>query len=278
MKFTQLVATSGIVLLLFGCNSAENKLTVINSESFPEKQVQLDGAMQARLVADTLFIGTDPDVQDQNAWPEKLDEMLNLAEKVQQTKSDSTWSILLSDWDNFRMNTIGDDGLPFHQTHPATDSLQNMESAVLAQKWAGLNKKLLQLSGEVKFADALENVLYEPNIPVLSGKFLKSVIFTHIDDQIFVNVLGSSGIEHHHTTGGTVRLIQKTNFPESNEMTLTCECADTRYLDVYIRIPYWAVNPTVQYGNVKYVPHPGEYCLVSRKWKNGDEITVVLKN
>jgi DUF1680 family protein len=49
-------------------------------------------------------------------------------------------------------------------------------------------------------------------------------------------------------------------------------------MDVFIRIPSWAVNPTVTHGNVKYVAHPGEYCEVYRKWNNGDQIKVELKN
>jgi DUF1680 family protein len=61
-------------------------------------------------------------------------------------------------------------------------------------------------------------------------------------------------------------------------MTLTCETNDARYLDVYIRIPEWAVNPTVAHGNVKYVAHPGEYCQISRKWKDKDEFFIILKN
>jgi DUF1680 family protein len=61
-------------------------------------------------------------------------------------------------------------------------------------------------------------------------------------------------------------------------MTLKCESNDVRYLDVFIRIPEWAINPTVSYGNVKYVAHSGEYCQVSRKWHDGDEFRIVLKN
>ena len=83
---------------------------------------------------------------------------------------------------------------------------------------------------------------------------------------------------HHHTTGGTVKLTQRTDFPRSNIVTLTCETNDARYLDVFIRIPEWAVNPTVAHGNVKYVAHPGEYCQISRKWKDKDEFYIILKN
>ena len=136
----------------------------------------------------------------------------------------------------------------------------------------------MKFSGEIRFADVLEKLLYESKSPVLSEKLLKSVIYTRIYDQVFVNIIGSSSISYQHTTGGTVKLIQQTDYPEGNEMILKCECSDLRFMDVFIRIPSWAVHPSVTHGNVKYVANPGEYCEISRKWENGDEIKVVLKN
>jgi DUF1680 family protein len=124
----------------------------------------------------------------------------------------------------------------------------------------------------------MEKVLYDAEVPLLSADLLKSIIYTHIDDQIFVNIFGSSSLIHHHTTGGVIKLIQETSYPASNDITLKCETNDARFLNVFIRIPSWAVNPTVTHGNVKYVPHPGEYCQISRMWKDGDEIRILLKN
>jgi hypothetical protein len=196
------------------------------------------------------------------------------ARNVRKTRSDSAWISLSASWEDFRKNHIGPDGLPVFQA----DSLTDSQSKSISGKWAELNVSLLKLSGEVQFGDALEKMLYKSKVPVLSDKILKSVIYTYIDDQIFVNLIGSSNVNHHHTTGGTIKLIQKTDYPESNEITLKCECNDVRYLDLFIRIPAWAVNPTVTHGNVKYVPHPGEYCQISRKFNDGDEIQVRLKN
>lgn len=278
MKFSRLFAAVGITLFLFACNSGKNQLTVINSESFHEKQIQLDGQIQTRLLVDSLNPEASFDVLNQQAVGGKLDELVNLAEQVKQTKSDSLWVQFKAEWEDFRTKYVGKDGIPGDQSAGEIDSIAKAESELLAQKWADLNKNLLQFSGEGIFGDAIEQVLYNLDTPVLTDKFLKSIVFTHIFDQIFVNILASSTLEHYHTTGGTIKLIQKTNYPESNEMTLTSKCSDVRYLDVFIRIPSWAENPTVQLGNVKYVCHPGEYCQISRKWNDGDEITVRLKN
>lgn len=269
MRLTKLIVFILVTSFLFACGNDGNRLTVINFGSFAEKQITLDGPVMQRL-----SVGSEKDLQNQTPLQVKIDEMIFKAKNIRKTKSDSAWITLSASWEDFRKNHIGPDGLPVFQA----DSLTDSQSKSIYRKWAELNVSLLKLSGEVKFGDALEKILYKSKVPVLSEKFLKSVIYTYIDDQIFVNLIGSSSLNHYHTTGGTIKLIQKTDYPNGNEMTLKCECNDVRYLDLFIRIPAWAVNPTVALGNVKYVPHPGEYCQISRKWNDGDEIQVRLRN
>ncbi|MDP2335638.1 MAG: glycoside hydrolase family 127 protein [Bacteroidota bacterium] len=274
MKYLKQVALIWIASILFACGNDAYRLTVINSGPFAEKQITIDNSVMQQLLTDSLLVDQGLNVQESNTLSQKTEEMISLVNTVRETKSDSLWKTLSASWEDFRRNHVGPDGLPVVKA----DSLTDSQSKSIARKWAELNVNLLKLSGEVKFGDALEKMLYGSKVPVLSEKFLKSVIYTHIDDQIFINVIGSSSVNHHHTTGGTIKLIQKTDYPKSNEMILKCECDDVRYLDLFIRIPAWAVNPTVTHGNVKYVPHPGEYCQISRKWNDGDEIQVRLKN
>lgn len=270
MKLNQLIAISGIVWIFSSCGSGNSGLSVLNSQSFSETQISMDSRLIQRLSADTVA-----SVQDKNPLMLSIEDMISRAEKLKTNPADSGWTTLSTSWDDFRNRYTGADGILFKQSE---DSSTNAQNTIVLKKWAELNKRLLKFSGEVRFGDALERLLYEPKVPVLSEKFLKSAIYTHIDDQIFVNVIGSSSLNHYHTTGGTIKLIQVTDFPENNEMTLKCECADTRFLVVFIRIPSWAVNPTVTHGNVKYVARAGEYCEISRKWKNGDEFKIILKN
>jgi hypothetical protein len=274
MKFTQLMAIAGSILILFACKDNRYELTVINSGSFPDQQITLDGPIRQRLLAESPE--DSPEIlrlafaESQN----KLDELVSLGENLRHHPSDSLWMVLTSRWEDFRINYSGIHEWPVARE----DSLPVAGGADATRKWFELTGKLLKFSGEIRFADALEKLVYEQNAPVLSEKLLKPVFYTHRDDQIFINLIGSSSLTHLHTTGGTVKLIQLTDYPVGNEMVLKCECGDVRFLDVFVRIPSWAVNPTVSYGNVKYVARPGEYCEISRKWKNGDEIRVVLKN
>jgi len=264
MKIKRLSAIIGIAVFLISCGRSENGLNVIDSVSFPEKNITLDGTVAQRLLADSAV-----NTAEQNALSVKLGEMILAVEKLRKNQSDSLWSAVSAGWYSF-----GKDGLSVL----SADSLSDSKAKVIASKWADLNIALLKLSGEVRFGDAIEDLLYQFPRLVLTEHQLKSIIYTHIDDQIFINVFGSSSFNYQHTTGGNVKLIQRTDYPSGNEMTLTCEVGDVRYMDVFIRIPSWAVNPTVTHGNVKYVARPGEYCEIYRKWNNGDEIKVVLKN
>jgi hypothetical protein len=243
------------------CEKHDNKLTVINSKSYAEKQIDIDKSFAGRI-----YKGSIGQIQEPSLLTKKLDELISKSEELNASKSDSSWVLVLKNWEEIRSSRL-------------VSSVDSIASLIgTAQKWANLNINLLKFSGEVRFGDELEKMLYEPKIQVLSEKILKSVIYTHVYDQIFVNILAPSSLTHQHTTGGTIKLIQQTNYPESNEITLKCETSDVRYLDVFIRIPEWAVNPKVSHGNVKYVAHPGEYCQISRKWNDGDIIQVLLKN
>jgi len=272
MKRIQNWILSGIIVILYSCGSNSYRLSVVDSKSLSGKQITLGDQISKHLLTDSLRTESEKNILKPNALLSKLDVMIALAEQVRKSESDSSWASLTSKWEDFRKNNIGPDGIP-----DLPDSLINSQSTVLTQKWAELNIALLKFSGEVRFGDALEGLFYSSQ-PILSEKLLKSVIYTRKYDQVFVNIIGSSGMSYTHTTGGTVKLIQQTDYPDGNEMILKSECGDLRFMDVFIRIPSWAVNPSVTHGNVKYVALPGEYCEISRKWENGDEIKVVLKN
>jgi len=261
-----------MIIIFTSCGINPNRLNQINSKSLSVKQIALEDQIISHLLTDSISAESEKSIQESNTILASLEELLIQVEQVRQSESDSSWLRLSSKWENFRKINIGTDGMP-----DTNDFSSNSQSTVLAQKWAAVNVALLKLSGEVRFGDALEGLLYG-SYPVLSEDLLKSVIYTRIYDQVFVNIIGSSSVSYSHTTGGTVKLIQQTDYPEGNEMILKCECSDLRFMDVFIRIPSWAVNPSVTHGNVKYVANPGEYCEISRKWGNGDEIKVVLKN
>lgn len=251
-----------LLLLLafsFFFHSCTDHFAAINSVSYPVTAVSIDPSVQSYLKGESTSLDTV-----ENLSVTSLDEISGLIEKLKAEPSEETWNTIQEKW-----RQIGKQA--FAESSGAV-------SPEFQERWVNLNIALLKVSQEAQFADELEKMLYKSGAALLSEKQIKSVIYTHSDDRIFVNLLGSSSVVHPHTTGGTVKFIQQTNYPEGNKMTLRTECDDTRFIDVFIRIPSWAQNPTVQHGNVKYVARPGEYCEISRKWKNGDEISVRLKN
>lgn len=275
MKLTLLYISIGMVLIFSSCLKDPNSLSAIDSTSFHEKQIQLQFKPTQSGAHDSLLTTF---TQQQSLVLKELDEMLRITEHITQSHSDTLWRVLTRKWTEFDSTYVGLGLTPFAKNESTADSLKGELFPEAALKWAQLNVELVKLSGEVRFGDALEILLYRTKNFVFPEDLLKSVIYTHVFDQIFVNVIGASTMDYQHTTGGNVRLIQETSYPQSNEMTLKCECNDLRYMDIFIRIPSWAVNPSVSHGNVKYVARPGEYSQISKKWQTGDEIKVVFRN
>ncbi|HET6558948.1 MAG TPA: hypothetical protein VFG54_16630 [Prolixibacteraceae bacterium] len=276
MKLTQLLFFVLTVLVLTHCKNDPESFTVINSESLHETQVELivpslhESRVELRAGNDSVRLG-DADLDE-------LDRMNSLFEQVRQSASDPQWRELLRQWNDFNDRYVGDSRSLFKRNASSQGDIKSPLPAPAAEKWARLNAGLLKLSGKVRFGDALEILLYDNHEFMFPDSLLKSVIYTHVFDDIYINLFGSSSMEYQHTTGGTVSLTQETNYPEEAEMTLTIETGDIRFMNVYIRIPSWAINPEVSYGNVKYVARPGEYSLISKKWRTGDEIRVALRN
>ncbi|MDP2889987.1 MAG: glycoside hydrolase family 127 protein [Bacteroidota bacterium] len=272
MKLKLLFFAVALTVIFSSCKNDPNRLSVINSESFHESIIHVDFQPdQTTTVLDSLAEDSVRQIytKEQYNTLNQIEEMLSMAEKIRKSGSDSLWTVLSNRWNEFNVEITGNG-----QANSATNKV--FPEAI--SKWAELNVALVKLSGEVRFGDAIEKMLHGPENSLISERLLKSVIYTHVDDKIFINIIGPSSMEYQHTTGGNVRLMQETDYPEGDVMTLKSKCGDKRFMDVFIRIPSWAVNPTVTHGNVKYVARPGEYTQISRKWKDGDEFMVDLKN
>ena len=105
---------------------------------------------------------------------------------------------------------------------------------------------------------------------------LKSFFYTRRYDRIYVNQYGSSSIQYEHTTGGSVRLVQRTNYPFDGQVSIKFELQDKRFLDLYVRIPEWANHASVTVKGVKYPAIPGQFSEVARMWENGDQIEILV--
>jgi hypothetical protein len=144
--------------------------------------------------------------------------------------------------------------------------------------WIEVTGFLLEITGKPVYAEALHQLSKLDN-PALSNSDFKLAeqelipfIFTKNVDHIFVNVFVNSSVEYVHSLDGKVKITQESK--GSDGLLLKFNMDQKRYIEVNILIPTWATNATVIEKNVKYVATPGEYCLIARKWKEGDFVEI----
>lgn len=144
--------------------------------------------------------------------------------------------------------------------------------------WIEITGFLLEITGKPVYAEALQQLYSNENIGLsesdakIAGQLLMPCIFTKDVDHIFVNLFVNSTVEYVHSLGGQVKITQELAGP--NSLLLKFSTTEKRYIEVHIFIPTEAKNATVTEKNVKYVATPGEYCLIARKWKEGDVVEV----
>jgi hypothetical protein len=144
--------------------------------------------------------------------------------------------------------------------------------------WIEVTGFLLEITGKPVYAEALQQLSSKENMGLsepetkLVEQLLAPYIFTKNVDHIFVNLFVNSSVEYVHSLGGKVKVTQE--LTGSNSLVLKFSTNEKRYIEVNILIPANAENPSVIEKNVKYVATPGEYCLVARKWKEGDFVEI----
>ena len=230
------------------------------SEAVPSTEISLGGVLADRIYG---FGAIDSAMMDRQ--PIAIEGILSLQEKaakMRQQKQAAISDSLLGEWKSMK--------------HEVDLNFENFAAADL-KKWIELNDSLLKYTGLVCFADELEKMLYNTQSPeVITEQVVKSVIYTRRYDRIYVNVYNNSTVDFEHSTGGKVRLIQDTDYPDDGKIRLKVEMEDTRYMDLYVRIPEWADVASVSCKGVKYPVYPGQYTEIAKKWTNGDEVEVIL--
>ncbi|WP_145247330.1 beta-L-arabinofuranosidase domain-containing protein [Aeoliella mucimassa] len=173
--------------------------------------------------------------------------------------------------------------------------------------WLQVTQYLLELTGDVKYADAMEKLLWNhvfasqaidgdcyryhtppngvkpegffhgPDCCTSSGHRLVSLLPTFLygkDDQgLFINQYAASTVEAQLPGDRTIRVRQETNYPESPQIDLTVESAPDSSLAIRLRNPSWCQTPSITL-NGKSLSNvtPGSYLTIERVWLSGDVI------
>ncbi len=173
-----------------------------------------------------------------------------------------------------------------------------------------LARYLLRFTGEARYGDGLERVLYNTILgskdpggdgeyfyysdyqsgarkgyykrkwPCCSGTLVQGVadyligIYFRATDSIYVNMYVPSQVKW-----GAVKLVQSTNYPEEETAEIRVETASPVDFALNLRMPGWLQSPAEirVNGRAQSVEaHPGTFASIRRKWKNHDTVELKL--
>jgi hypothetical protein len=106
---------------------------------------------------------------------------------------------------------------------------------------------------------------------------------------IYVNLLIGSTINVENVAGTAIEMVQKTDYPWSGNVSITVNPKETKQFSVFVRVPnrktseLYAPSPEVRglkslavNGNPVTPKIENGYAVITREWKAGDKIDLVL--
>jgi DUF1680 family protein len=197
-----------------------------------------------------------------------------------------------------------------HQTHPV---FHYQETCVTAT-WIKLSQQLLRMTGESKYADAIEETYYNALLgsmkpdgsdwakyTPLSGQRLEGTeqcgmglnccvasgprgLFTFpltavmsAEEGIQVNFFADGAYTLQTPGKQKIELVQKTDYPVTGKISLKVEVEKSEDITVSVRIPGWSAHSTLTVnGEPVRDFKPGSYATIKRTWKSGDVVDLTL--
>lgn len=179
--------------------------------------------------------------------------------------------------------------------------------------WMQLSQYLLELTGDTKYADAMERLLWnhvfaaqsidgdgnryntppngtkpdelfrDPDCCTASGHRLMSLLPNFVyttgkeDNSIYINQFVKSEADVQLSKAGKVSVAQLTNYPETEQVEIRINPAKKSRFTVNVRVPAWCQSPKVLVnGKAVEDVKAGTYTSITRKWKTGDKIELQL--
>ncbi len=112
--------------------------------------------------------------------------------------------------------------------------------------------------------------------PMAAADF-HDIIYFHDDDNLLVAQFAPSSVTWNRK-GSTIRLVQKTRFPEEDQTRFAISVDHPVTFDLKVRMPGWLAGPMLATINGKPVAIQARqhWAVISRTWRSGDELTVTL--
>jgi DUF1680 family protein len=223
-------------------------------------------------------------------------------------------------WNNINENEINIAGSGssvecwFGGKHLQTMPIAHYQETCVTATWIKLSQQLLRLTGDAKYADAIEQTYYNAllgamkpdgsdwakysplagerleggeqcgmglNCCVASGpRGLFTLPLTAVMSEkegVRINFF-VPGNYHLQTPGGqTAGIIQQTDYPVSGNTSLQLSIPKNETLSIHVRIPYWSRQSVLQVNGETFTNVvPGQYAEINRVWKSGDVISLTV--
>jgi len=175
--------------------------------------------------------------------------------------------------------------------------------------WIQLNRELLAISGEARYAEEIERSAYNdllaaqapdgedwcyyvfPNgkrvhttywrccksSGAMALEELPAIAYAHGEDTLSVNLYGAS--ETRFTLRGhAVTVRQQTRYPFDGAIALQVQTPVAVRFTLRLRIPSWAADASVHVNGVPldHRTAGGDYAAIEREWRDGDAVTLQL--
>jgi DUF1680 family protein len=199
-------------------------------------------------------------------------------------------------------------------TRLQTEMLEQPVETCVTVTWMKLCFQLLRLTGDPVWADRMEVALYNalagsmtPNggwwayFSPLAGQRVPSH-FQHQDvqmsccaangprgllltpswavmsraDGIAVNLYAPGRAQPRLADGTAVELVQQTDYPVSDTITLTVNPSRAARFALALRIPAWSSRASLRVNGRPHPCPPGAYAEVEREWARGDKVELKL--
>ena len=195
--------------------------------------------------------------------------------------------------------------------HPGIFSPHGYVETCSTLSWIQLNRELLSITNDAKYADEIERSAYNdllgaqaPNgedwcyysFPngkrvyttywrcckssgAMALEELPAIAFSlPSENDIAVNLYGPAEATLTTAAAGLVRLTQTTNYPLDGNIRILVRPERSATFSIHLRIPAWAVQATIRVNGVGWpTPAPaGTFVALARQWQDNDEITLEL--
>lgn len=178
--------------------------------------------------------------------------------------------------------------------------------------WLILCQRLLEITGNPKYADAIEILMWNHlpaaqswdgdgfryHTPLVGWKpektftghdccsssgprilsIIPSFFYAGNKNEIFINQYGQSSCEVVLGNETKIEIKQQTGYPSDGKIIIHIGTEKPARFALKLRIPRWCRNPSVSLNGVaiKLTSKAGSYEIIEREWRNGDKIELLF--